>query len=348
MSDLEELKWLSPDDPELELRGLAWWATEGKFRRLPVTAPGEIREVLDDLANHTAGAQLRFQTNASKLVVKVRLAGKNEAEHMAATGVNGIDCYLGVPGEQLYYGTTRFPHDSDGYESVLYESLDPEMRCVTLNLPLFQGLLELRIGVNPDAGFKSFPPYEEDGRIILYGTSITQGGCASRPGMAYSNILSRRFNLEFVNLGFSGNGQGDPEIARFIAAIERPRCLVLDYDANCPDLAMLAGTMPGFIRIFRERHPDVPLLVVSRIPYGYEHTRTVSRQERLEKRDFQSGLVKELREAGDERIFFCDGADLLGDAWNECTVDGVHPTDLGFLRIADGLTPVLKEILRNS
>lgn len=342
----KEVRWFSPAEPPLRISGFAWWSREHRFRRLPVVDAGAIREEVDDLANHTAGGQIRFQTDATHLRIKARLYGPNNMEHMTSTAVNGFDCYVGLPGFQLYYGITRFPHGADAYESLFYEFVEPEPRCITLNFPLYQGVHEVLIGVNSDATMTEYPPYDNEGKVILYGTSITQGGCASRPGMAYSNILSRRFNNEFINLGFSGNGKGDPEIAEFISRIEKPSCVVLDYDANCDNLDALISTMPEFIRIVRSRHPEVPILVVSRTPCGYEQLNPSAYEDRVARRDYQRRLVRELRDNGDRFISFCDGADLLGVVWNECTVDGLHPTDLGFMQIADGLTPILKDILR--
>ncbi|NBD22260.1 SGNH/GDSL hydrolase family protein [Paenibacillus glycinis] len=341
----DELKWLSPDEAPFQIAGFAWWAKERKYRRLPVTAPGAIREILDELAYHTSGGQIRFRTNATKLAIRVKLFAPNAAEHIPATAVNGFDCYLGGPGEQQYFGTTRFPHDADHYEYAFFEGLEPEMRAVTLNFPLFQGVHEVRIGVDSEACLLDYPAYASDRKVVLYGTSITQGGCASRPGMSYTNMLSRRFDREFINLGFSGNGQGDPEIATFMSEIDDPGCFVIDYDANNPHIDHLIRTMPEFLRILRSRHAEVPILVLSRIPYGYEHVLTTSRQDRIARRDYQRELVERLRGLGDRYIAFYDGADLTGDLWNECTVDGVHPTDLGFMSIADRLTPILQTIL---
>ncbi|CAI6086770.1 SGNH/GDSL hydrolase family protein [Cohnella sp. JJ-181] len=341
----EELRWRSPAGAPFQINGFAWWAKERKFRRLPAVQPGAIREILDELADHTSGGQIRFATDATKLAIKAKLLGPNVAEHVTATAVNGFDCYLGKPGSQLYFGTTRFAHDSAEYEYVFFENREAELRYVTLHFPLFQGVRDVQIGTNAGAGIFEFPAYSTRRKVVLYGTSITQGGCASRPGMSYPNILSRRFDMEFINLGFSGNGKGDPEIARFMNEIEDPACIVVDYDANNVLADDLIRTMPEFLRILRSRHAQVPILVLSRIPYSYEHTMTASREDRTVRRDFQRDLVESLRMEGDRFIYFQDGADLLGGIWNECTVDGVHPTDLGLMRIADGLTPLLQEIL---
>ena len=163
--------------------------------------------------------------------------------------------------------------------------------------------------------------------------------------MSYTNILSRRFDREFINLGFSGNGKGDPEIAELINGIDQPACIILDYDANNVHIDDLIRTMPTFIRILRDRNAEVPILVLSRIPYSYEHANPSSYEDRLARRNYQKNLVMELQSQGERNIRFYDGAQGFGDTWNECTVDGVHPTDFGLMRIADGLTPILKEIL---
>ncbi|REE68103.1 SGNH-like hydrolase/esterase family protein [Paenibacillus taihuensis] len=342
----ERLKWLSPLEAPFRLSGFAWGTYGGKYRRLPVVEPGVLRQAVDELANNTAGGQIRFRTNATKLAIQAKLYASNTAEHIPATAVNGFDCYLGDHASQLYYGTTRFPYDADHYEYVFYEDLTSEMRGVTLHFPLFQGVHEVQIGVNADAVIEEPFAYDSDGKVIVYGTSITQGGCASRPGMAYSNILSRRFNLEFINLGFSGNGQGDPEVATFINDINYPNVVVLDYDTNCPTPQKLKDTMPEFIRIIRGKHPKVPIIVVSRIPFGFEHAKRSSYHDRIERMTFQRELVDTLRSQDDGFIHFCDGADLLGDIWNECTVDGIHHTDLGFMQLANGLTSILQNILK--
>src|SRR5690606_269350 len=101
------------------------------------------------------------------------------------------------------------------------------------------------------------------GRLVVYGTSITQGGCASRPGMAYPSILARRLGIETLNLGFSGNGRGEPEVAHILAQLENVSCFILDYESNVPVAEDLRTTLTAFIPILRERHPDVPIIVIS-------------------------------------------------------------------------------------
>ena len=176
----QAVQWHSPDRDPFQISGFAWWSKEHKYRRLPVTEPGAIREELNELADHTSGGQIRFRTNATTMAIRAKLYAPNTAEHVTATAVNGFDCYMGPPGSQLYYGTTRFPHDSDQYEYAFFRNPEAEMRCITLNFPLFQGVREVLIGVNEDAVIEAFPAYSDAKRVVWYGTSITQGGSALR------------------------------------------------------------------------------------------------------------------------------------------------------------------------
>ncbi|NQX60851.1 SGNH/GDSL hydrolase family protein [Paenibacillus qinlingensis] len=343
--DDQQLEWYSPLEQPFYVAGFGWLKEEQLYRRLPTNPAWTLPEAVDNLANCTAGGQIRFTTNAVSLSIKVKLTSAANMYHMPATGQCGFDCYIGEPGEQFYYSTTRYDLKQTEYESVMFTDMDPTDRSITLNFPLYQGVQEVWIGLNPSAQIAPPPAYDNSEKILLYGTSITQGGCATRPGMAYPNILSRRVNMEFLNLGFSGNGKGEPELAHMVAEIPDPACLVLDYEANCVSTESLQKTLPEFIRIYRNQHPDTPILVISCITYAKERYSKQLKLEKEERKGVQLRTVEQFRENGDANIYFYDGSTLLGENAHECTVDGVHPTDLGFLRMADGLTPVLKKIL---
>jgi hypothetical protein len=299
---------------------------------------------VDDLANCTAGGQVQFRTDSRKLSVKVKLAAPASSDHMPQTGVAGFDCYLGPPKRQRYCSTTRFAFRADSYTCPLFDFPNRRMRNVTLNFPLYQGVKDVLVGLEPGARAQAPPPYDDARPVVVYGTSITQGGCAARPGMVFTNILSRRLNRPFVNLGFSGSGKGEPEVARSVAEIPDPACYVLDYEGNAGD-GLLEQTLGTFIGILREAHPETPVLVVSKVRMARDHFSPAAIRTCEEKREFQRRAVEERRAAGDEHIHFLDGGGLLGRDFDECTVDGVHPTDLGFWRIAKGLAPVLRGIL---
>lgn len=343
----EQLRWYSPLEKPFHIAGFPWLAQDGLYRRLPLASEAVLRPEVDTLAYCTAGGQIRFRTNSSRLAIRVRLAGPANMYHMPPTGQCGIDCYLGEPGEQSFITTAKFKPTASEYESQFYEWDTKKEVTVTLNLPLYQGVEEVWIGVDKDAVISEAPAYASSKPVIIYGTSITQGGCASRPGMAYSNILSRMIPVEFVNLGFSGNGKGEPELAHIISEIDDPALIILDYEGNTGEAENIARTLPAFIRILREKHPEVPILVVSRIRAAENQFYMKRRELNNRRRQIQIENVEQRRIEGDRNIHFVDGFQLLGnDSVNDCTVDGIHLTDLGFWRIAQSLAPIIKPLLR--
>lgn len=177
-------EWHSPLSEPFRVTGLPWLEQDGLYRRLPLQPSHRIRPEVDRLANFTAGVQIRFQTDSPKLSVRVILADKATMYQMPATGQCGVDCYVGTTGNQLYVNTTRFDQLKNEYESTLFESMPWQMRDITLNLPLYQGVKEIWIGLAPSSSVGGFPGFATHKRVLIYGTSITHGACASRPGMA--------------------------------------------------------------------------------------------------------------------------------------------------------------------
>lgn len=334
MSQSSGWQWIAANEEPIYLTGMPWFREDKVFRRLPLQSKYPIPQRVDELANCTAGVQARFRTNSPQIAVKVELDTSAEMWHMAAAGEAGFDAYAGDPGEQYYAGTVVFDPRAKAYEGVVAEFSTSEWRTIVINFPLYRGVKKLAIGLTSGSSIEAAPAFESSERIVFYGTSITQGACATRPGMCYFNILTRMFNREFINLGFSGSGKGEPEMAAIIGELPNVGCIVLDYEANCLSTENYRQTLPEFIRIIREHKPLVPLLVTSRIPYGRELRHPTEREERLARLEFQRNLVADLKAKGDQNIHFLSGEELLGSDWHECTVDGVHPTDLGFYRMA--------------
>ncbi|AWB43564.1 hypothetical protein DCC85_04550 [Paenibacillus sp. CAA11] len=342
-AEVAELNWHSPLQAPFEISGFPWLKQDERYRRLPSVLPFPIPEAVNNLANHTSGGIIRFRTNAAKLALKVKLAGPANMYHMAPSGQCGFDCYEEIHGELEYRGTTTLNPQAAEYQAVLFEGGSKEMRTLLLHFPLYQGVEEVLIGLEPNTSIQP-PPAFRPGRIIVYGTSITQGACASRPGMSYTNVLSRRMSREFINLGFSGSGKGEPELARLMATIPDPACYVLDYEANSVTPELYSQTLPEFIRILREAQPKVPILVLSRIIFAKQKFDAASREAQRTRKEMQIKLVESLRAAGDRHIYFHDGEKLLKRHGQDCFVDGIHPTDLGLIQMADGLEPVLRKI----
>ncbi len=343
------VKWLKPYEEPLRLSGFPYFNTDKVYRRLPLNKVELFKKVnnnLNILSENTAGGQIRFRTNSSKILIRANLLNGHNMVNMPASGQCGFDLYLGQRGERLkFYGITKFDIKDKTYECEVVGNLKNEVRDVLINFPLYDGVLDVEIGVMEDACVLPAKPFDAAGKIIFYGTSITQGGCATRPGMAYTNILSRWFNREVINFGFSANGLGEYEMAEVIADIEDISMVVLDYEANSATNGRLFASLNEFINIIRRKHPNVPILVVSRIPYLADYYDDNLFEKRNEYREFQRSIVKEKRDKGDNNIHFLNGHDFMDDFFDEYTVDFIHPTDLGFWKMAEGLYKVIKELL---
>lgn len=342
--DSTGIVWLDPRKAPFDLVGFEWIGEEGVYRRLPLHPRWEIPASVDGLANHTAGGQVRFRTNSRKILVKVKLLMVSNMYHMPPTGQSGFDLYVGGRGDRHYYRTVRFNPDSIRYTSELYQSDKKKMREFTINFPLYNGVVSLEIGLEQNALLQAPEPFGFPGKIVIYGTSITQGGCVSRPGMAYSNILSRKLDACFVNLGFSGSGKGEPALAHLIDQIDGVSFIILDYEANAGE--MIRENLGPFVDILREKHPETPILIMSKIHYARaapEYKKNYKKYIGL--RDFQRDFVAKRHKKGDEHIWFLDGSQVLGKDYDECAVDGVHPTDLGSYRIANAMLEKIEQIL---
>jgi len=338
------IRWHDPRNAPFKLLGFPWFDTYRVYRRLPPkTGALPIPDAVNDLANHTAGGQIRFRTNSSHISVRVTLSGPANMCHMPATGQCGFDCYVHIGGWR-FTGCAKYEVVDLTYESALFAHDAPEWREVILNFPLYQGVQTVEVGLDADASVDPPSSITYAKRCVIYGTSITQGGCASRPGLAHTNILSRRLGAECVNLGFSGSGRGEPVMAEIMADIADSGCFVLDYEANA-GYDILVDTMPNFIEILRKKHPATPILVVSKTPYaalGYSDSYV---REQQKNRALQRGIVDKCRASGDADIHFMDGSLFFGDGFDEYTVDGAHPNDIGFMKIADSLAPVLQDLM---
>ena len=346
-SSPENLRYIDVDFSNIRLSGFAFRKAGGAFQRLPDDP--ELPRAVTVLARNTAGGRIDFVSNTTRIWIKVKLFEACHMDHMPDTGSCGFDLYMGEPGKSYFIGTSRAKTGANRYESKMHDFLlDGDFHNFTLNLPLYSGVKSLKIGIDPDAEIRSPAPWSDPKPMIFYGTSITQGGCASRPGMAYPAILSRRFNRPALNFGFSGSGRGEESVARHLAAIENPGAYILDYDANT-NLEEMKNTLEKFISILRTAHPQVPLIVLSGPRYNREIVLSCDtdtpRREKLLSAEFQENTVKKLRAAGDENIYFIHGGKLCGEWWHEVTVDGVHATDLGFFMMAENLSKILAEIL---
>lgn len=351
------IAWYVPFEPPMQLSGFAWFDRDHRYERLPLDRPGEVTQFPDGvktmipaercgayaLSVHTAGGQVRFRTDSADFHLRGALLETFGMDHMAFTGSAGFDLYLDFDGVWKCLGVTRTDHSKLEFSAEVASGVRRRMRDVIINMPLYNGVAAFFIGLDDDAKVEPPTPRADPRPIVWYGTSIQQGGCACRPGMAASNIISRMLNREVINLGFSGSGRGEPEMARILADIGDPALYIVDYTWNV-DPAALAATLPNFIDILRAAHSAVPILLCAPTP-GRESIPEMH-PESLEARAAAMRDEARKRRVTDPNIFFFDALhEGLGEDFWECCVDGVHLTDLGFDRLARSIAPLLREIL---
>jgi hypothetical protein len=340
-----DLRWY--DARELAIEGKGWPDTADFYDRLPARAQGVVREPVWQLSKDSAGLSVRFVTDAASISARWTLRSNSLAmDHMPATGVSGLDLYVRMTGgiALWHWLAVGRPDKAPTNERSLISGLPPGRRECLLYLPLYNGVQSVEIGVPPNATLESAPPRPADRAkpICFYGTSITQGGCASRPGMAYPAILGRRLDRPVINLGLSGNAQMEPELAALLAELD-PCAYVLDALPNMGS-AMVQERVGPFVETLRRAHPDTPIVLVENIEYQNAAVVPGSREGYVARNAALREVYDRLVAAGTPNLTLVPAEGLLGDD-GEATVDGTHATDLGFFRMADALEPVLSRIL---
>ncbi|HYE04480.1 MAG TPA: SGNH/GDSL hydrolase family protein [Planctomycetota bacterium] len=319
------------------------WEDAAPYARLPDRARALVRDEVWQLSRHAAGLALEITTDSPLLAVRWRVTGAEVAmDHMPATGVSGIDCYERDARGWRWRATARNP-TSPWSQALLFAADEGRPRALRVHLPLYNGVEAVELGVAPGASIGPTPP--DGGRpICFYGTSITQGGCASRPGMAYPAILSRRLGRPAINLGFSGNGRMEPEIATLLAELD-PVAFVLDALPNVEE-PLVTERLEPLVRMLRAARPATPIVLVGNVAYGDSELVAAKARRCADSNAAMARACARLAAAGIGGLTVVPGERLLaGDG--EDTVDGVHPTDLGFARIADALEAPLRQALRD-
>ena len=318
---------------------------EPYYRRMPQQLADSVSAGVAELNHHTAGGHVRFRTDSPYVSLHAVQSAVCLMSHMTVCGIGGFDLYAKAddddPDLQEYYvGTFRPPFNlQEGFDAIV-RLPDRRMRTFTLNMPLYGGVNEMYIGLDADSTLEAAPArtYKP---VAYYGSSITQGGCASRPGNSYQAILSRQLDCGQVNLGFSGNGKGEPAVAEYIASMDLS-AFVMDYDNNSESPETLRATHEPFFQIIRKAQPDLPVIFVSRPPLMGSDENTARIEVILE--TYNKALA-----AGDKHVYFVNGSEFFEAFAGDCaTVDGCHPNDYGFVLMALGILPVLEKALKEA
>ena len=315
---------------EFEIFGLA---NCEEYTRIKECYTKNFSEGVKNLAKCTAGGRIRFKTNSPYIVLKGVVSPYDAPQHMTRITRCGFSVY-----DRNVFKRSLAPEISGNCEfENIYYFRDNNEHDVTIYLPLYGGVEKIYIGLKNDAYIKKSNPYGK--KIMYYGSSITQGGCASRPGNSYPSIISRKLNTDYVNLGFSGNAKGEKEVAEYIATLDFD-IFVYDYDHNAPDVKDLEKTHKPFFDIIRKSHKDVPVVFVTR-PDVKSNSEASKNNRDVIYKTYKTALC-----GGDKNVYFIDGKTLWGEeGYSECTVDGCHPADLGMYRMANVIGGVIEEII---
>jgi hypothetical protein len=324
-----DLRW--HDARELLIEGKGWPDTELLYQRLPPRAKNSVPAAVWELSDHTAGLCVRFVTDSRRIAAI--WDGGGAMNHMAATGNSGLDLYARHGGEWRFCGVGR-PQETRT-TAVLADHLAGTRTEYLLYLPLYNHVTDLQIGVEKDAVITKAPPRpKETARpLVFYGTSITQGGCASRAGMCHPAILGRWLDREVINLGFSGAGKMEPEMAKLLAEIDAA-VFVLECLPNMTT-DMVQQRVEPFVHVLRQARPTTPILLVESLFHAGDNPGNVALR----------NAFANLNQQGVQHVYYLPGEKLLSGR-EDGTVDGVHPTDLGFYRMALAYAPILESILR--
>lgn len=320
--------------------------TEAHWQRLPARLKGVSRDRLVFLGTNSCGLYVRFRSNSSNINVRWTSLYSYWMPHMAPTGTRGLDLYILTDDGWKFAGSGRPDRENATTTADVVCNMEPQMREYMLYLSLYDGIESMEIGIDPDAVIEA--PKVDSPRsaspIVMYGTSIMQGGCCSRPGMAFVNILGRRFDRTCVDLGFSGNAFIDMEIAEIMAQVPDPAVYVLDWVPNANAEAINARG-EQFFNVLRQAHPDVPVVFVE--DPIFDHSRFDKRmlKEITDKNVAQKALFASLKKKGVKKIYYLPAEKLLPPD-GEGTVDGIHPTDYGMVHYADAYASVLKKLIK--
>ena len=331
------MKWYNMHDKPLEICGLAV-KEKGKYHRLPDEIIDKVNEKVTPLATYPVGGRVRFRTDSPFVTVRY-LVGKVNLGHdgFGFIGTSGVDVYVD--------GTFRGGRIR-GYATLPFEvtiQKQSRMQDVDIYLPCYNTLVFLDVGIDDGAQVAAASPFAFPYPFVYYGSSITQGAFATRPGLNYVALTARKMNADFYNLGFAGAAKGEQIMADYIAGLKMS-LFVLDYDHNAPNAEHLEKTHFNFYRTVRSAHPDLPILMLSKPDFD-GNLMDDCHEKNAARRAVILETYRKAKENSDQKVWFIDGQTLYGDHdRDDCTTDNTHPNDLGFYRMAEKVLPVMREI----
>lgn len=288
--------------------------------------------------DNSAGGRVRFVTDSKHVAISAEMEVKEDSPHFSVMAMCGFDMYEKIEsGEHIFVSSFVPPRDiKDGY-SGLISFEEKRLREITINMPSYNDVYKLYIGLEKGSVLKMAPDYKYTSPIVYYGSSITQGSSASRPGMSYENIITRRLDTEYLNLGFSGSAKAEEAISEYISGLDMS-IFVYDYDHNAPTAEYLESTHERMFKEFRSKNPEIPVIMMTKP--NYVQSTSMKKCVEIIRKTYNNALLN-----GDKNVYFINGKDLMKYCGNEGTAENTHPNDLGFYSMAKVLGDLIEEIL---
>lgn len=329
----EGLTFYDIDEAPFKIHGV--YREGDRYVRMPREFADGINDSIKWLNGHTTGGRIRFVTDSPYIAVKMVVSGASKFSFFSLTGIMGCDVYSG----KQYYGTIIPPLDTENeYENII-NIPDAAEREYTINMPIYSCVHKVYIGIKEGSVLKAAADYKNTKPIVFYGSSVAQGGCASRPGNTYPAQISRALDSDFINLGFAGSAKGEQEIANYIAKLDMS-AFCYDYDYNADSLEHYKATHEKFFKIIRAAQPDLPIIMTTR---PKKHL-TDGEQARI---DVMLETYNNAVASGDKNVYYIKGTDLLDDTIAESAlIENCHPNDCGFASMARVYGKKIKEILK--
>ncbi|MBE7084280.1 MAG: hypothetical protein E7373_06755 [Clostridiales bacterium] len=338
----DDVIWYDAKKTPFSLHGIYFDKSEERFRRMPHDIALQINEYVDYLSAMTAGGRLRFITDSPFVAIKCVLGPETQSTSAASSGfaVYKDQSFCGV----IYPNREQFNSASDN--KIIFDGL--RMPCnkglgtIELDFPHHNGVYELYIGLQQGSKIQAANNYSYKKPVVFYGSSITQGWSVSRTGNSYIDLLSKKLDFDYINLGFAGRAKAEKEMVDYLASLD-VSAYVFDYDHNAPTIEHLQATYPYLYNTIRKMHPKTPILMLSQPNFDSNPATAKNR------RDYIRSIYINAKKSGDKFVFFVDGEKLFGKHDREsCTADCVHPNDLGFYRMYQTILPTMKKVIKRS
>lgn len=320
--------------------------TLGRFTEEEINKVKLVSKDVPWLATHSAGIQIHFKTDSRLITVRAFENGVHDMKNMNFMAQCGFDLYYKENGQYIYHNSTFGNYiDAKKFVANLGVFREKKEREIVINLPLYIGLVTLDIGLEKGSIIK--PNCDlKPGRIVCYGTSILQGGCVSRPGLCITNVLSRYFEREVLNYGFSGAGLLEEEVGEIIASRDDIKLLIIDAEANAGCDKRMVNNFEKFINKFYERYPNLPVIVMNKTKMAIDSFLPRNKGMKIFNDRFLKAMVNKYKRKGKE-IYFVDNYHIFDKQdidSSEFTVDGVHPNDMGMHLLTNSYIKAIKKV----